>query len=81
MQLERLWLTEFDFVSSAVNSKSWRHTDREVTRPCHLEPVRHTKTVKIPRVKVTRIRMKLLLGDEIVLEQQLTVVVGGFARD
>ena len=68
-------------MSPAVNGKSWRHTDRQVTRPCHLEPVRHTKAMKIPRVKVTRIRMKLLLGDEIFLEQQLTMVVGGFARD
>jgi hypothetical protein len=43
--------------------------------------MRHAKAMQGPRVPVTRIRVKLLLGYEIVFEQQLAVVVGGLARD
>ena len=39
----------------------------------------HAKAVQAARVPVTRVRVKLLLGDEIVFEQQLTVMVRGLA--
>jgi len=43
--------------------------------------MRHAKAMQGPRMPIPRFLVKLLLGDEIVFEQQLTVVVGGLARD
>jgi hypothetical protein len=81
MQLERLGFAQLDFIPPAVDSKTGRYAYRQVACSCHLEPMHHAKTVQVSRVPVTRIRVKLLLGDEIVFEQTLTVVVGGLARN
>jgi hypothetical protein len=43
--------------------------------------LRHTEAMQVPCMSIAGIGMELLLGDEVVLKQQLTVMVGRLARD
>ena len=80
-QVEHLGLFDLDFAPLAIDRETWTDAHRRVAGGRHAEAADDSEAMQIQAMAMTRPCVVLLLGNEVILEQQLAPIIKRLLAD